>query len=163
MQNALTRAMIRERRLEAHRKINEAREELAACDAADRLLDTFGVPKDQDGLFNEAERLQIVEKAKSHYGSRNPFKVGSIKAAIWQALYEAESPWVDANWIQDRAGQIKREPISMATVSPTLSNMKNEGIIVRDGLKVALASRLNENGEAEAPPEADEGATSSND
>ncbi len=29
----------------------------------------------------------------------------------------------------------------MSTMSPTLSNMKGSGLIIRDGLKVALAER----------------------
>lgn len=160
MENALTRSMIRQRRIEAQRKVNEGREELAACDAADRLLDSFGVPKDDAPLFSQAERQEIVDKAKRHFGSSNPYRVGSIKAAIWQALYESPDDWVDANWVQEAASAIKGEVIPMASISPNLSNMKGEHI-VRDGLKVALKLRLNENGEAEASPDADEVTASS--
>ncbi len=34
----------------------------------------------------------------------------------------------------------------MGTVGPTLSNLKNDGVIVREGFKIALAERLKENG-----------------
>ncbi|VVT06990.1 hypothetical protein ERY430_41439 [Erythrobacter sp. EC-HK427] len=48
----------------------------------------------------------------------------------------------------------------MASISPMLSNMKGEHI-ERKGLRVALKLRLNENGEAEASPDVDEVAASS--
>jgi len=157
MQKALTRAMIRERRLEAHRKISEGRDELSACDEADKLLDSFGVPREAEGLFSPSDTAKIVDNVKRRLASGNPFRPGSIKACIWQALYEGPDLWVDAHWVQERVSQIKGQDVPLASISPNLSQMKGE-YIERDGLKVALKRRLNENGEAEASasPDADE-------
>ena len=158
MENALTREMIRKRRASAQQAIQQGRDELADCDAADRLLDSFGVPKEGDLLFSQEETDKFVKKGLAQIKIGNPFRLGSIKGLIWQALYEGPEVWVDANWVQKKASAIKGNPIPMASISPNLSQMKGE-YLVRDNLRVALKSRLNENGEAEASPDAGGGAT----
>lgn len=50
-------------------------------------------------------------------------------------------PWMTANDIQEQA-KAGGKDIPMSSLSPTLSNMKKKEIIERDGLKVALVSRL---------------------
>jgi hypothetical protein len=54
------------------------------------------------------------------------------------------------------------QDIPMASISPLLSDMKSNGIIIRNDMKVALASRLNENGGLLSPPDADDVDASSN-
>jgi hypothetical protein len=51
-------------------------------------------------------------------------------------------PWATANQIQAALSQMVQRPIPLTSVSPMLTSMKNKGIIARDGLKVALASRV---------------------
>lgn len=69
------------------------------------------------------------------------FREGSNKAHIYQTLMESHSPWMTANEIQVQASLTKGEEIPMTSVSPTLTEMKDAGVIVRDGLKVALKIR----------------------
>lgn len=72
---------------------------------------------------------------------------------MWAALQSASRVWLTANEIQESASKLKGGDIPMSSVSPGLSEMKQDGTIDRDGMKVALKSRLNENGEAEASPD----------
>lgn len=81
---------------------------------------------------------------------------------MWTALRVADRVWLTANEVQEFASKLRGgEGIPMSSVSPGLSDMKQDGTIERDGMKVALKSRLNENGEAKASPDAGGAATPS--
>jgi hypothetical protein len=67
---------------------------------------------------------------------------GTIEEVIVWLLEGAIDAWANANQIKAALSGTLRRDVPMSTVSPTLSLMKNKGTIVRDGLKVALASRL---------------------
>jgi hypothetical protein len=54
-------------------------------------------------------------------------------------------PWATANQIQSALSQMVQRLVPLTSVSPMLTSMKNKGIIARDGLKVALASRVDTN------------------
>jgi hypothetical protein len=60
-------------------------------------------------------------------------------------LLGAVDPWATANQIQAALSQLVQRPVPLTSVSPMLTSMKNKGIIARDGLKVALASRVDAN------------------
>lgn len=64
----------------------------------------------------------------------------TVEEAITQVLKSNVDPWMTANEIQEIAKLLGKD-IPMASISPTLSNMKGK-TIVRDGLKVALISRV---------------------
>ncbi len=53
-----------------------------------------------------------------------------------------------ANEVRAKASELKGTEIPMGTVSPTLTDLKNAGLIVRDGMRVALASRVLKDNEA---------------
>ncbi len=66
----------------------------------------------------------------------------TVEEAITHVLLINSNPWMTANEIQDAAKWYGKD-IPMASISPTLSNMKGKKV-VRDGRKVALASRINQ-------------------
>ena len=61
-------------------------------------------------------------------------------------LTAAPEPWHSSNDLQAYVSHLKGRDVPMSSVSPTLSNMKSKGVIVRDGLKVALGARVPEFG-----------------
>lgn len=173
MDQPIDLAMIRAKRVEIEKGIAEAqafidaqRSLLADIDASERvLMMLFGderAPIRPFPLFASlTHKLSGVGYASRPLENGNPFKAGTIKALIWETLNSSEAIWLDANQIREAVSELKGEDVAIATISPTLSYMKGD-YIERRGLHVALKSRLYENGEAEASPEADEGATSSN-
>lgn len=78
----------------------------------------------------------------------NPPKEMTIEEIISFVLELNVNPWVTANEIQEQAKSFGKE-IPMSSLSPTLSNMKKKEMIERDGLKVALAARINKKADAE--------------
>lgn len=71
-----------------------------------------------------------------------PRKTKTTKEIIIQVLIENNDPWMIASDIQEAASRIKGSEIPMSTLSPTLTTLKDEGSIVRDGQKVAYAPRI---------------------
>ncbi|VAW20367.1 hypothetical protein MNBD_ALPHA12-98 [hydrothermal vent metagenome] len=69
----------------------------------------------------------------------------TMKEMIAKALSESDFLWISANDIQEAVSVIKGSEVAMTSISPTLSVLKKEGIILRDGLKIALASRVKNN------------------
>ena len=67
---------------------------------------------------------------------------GTLEELITYLLRGAVDPWALATQIQAGLTHYKQQPVPMSSISPTLTTMKNKGTIVRDGLKVALASRV---------------------
>jgi hypothetical protein len=51
-------------------------------------------------------------------------------------------PWWTAQEVQENLSLVKGKEVPMASVSPTLTNMKNKNLLVRDGLKVALPAAI---------------------
>lgn len=152
----------------AEAKIAYLKSVLADLDASERVITFFSEgsfaetnPKTSFTMPSHAIPIAYHSGIPKGHCEGNPFRKGTNKAYIWDALASAEGPWIDANEIQDKASILKGDEIPMATISPTLSNMKGE-YIERNGFKVALKSRLNENGEAETSPDADEVTASSN-
>lgn len=158
MEHVLSSAAIRERRAALQRTINEATAQLADLDVAERILQRFGQAIGEPRPKPEEMRdllLGVVENNQPAQ-TRGAFVKRSLKSRelFESILRQSSNVWLTANEIQERASAIKGSEVPMTTVSPTLSYMKNDGVIVRDGLRVALADRLNENGEAEASPDA---------
>lgn len=63
-------------------------------------------------------------------------------------LTVADTPWMTGQAIREKFSAAKGEEITMASISPMLSKLKDDGVLVRRGLEVALASRVQK---AEAP------------
>lgn len=167
MEHVLSSAAIRERRAALNKQIVDAKAQLADLDIAERFLERFGqaigAPRPDARDMNDLLENLGLDARASRINAAAPMANMTTKELFVSVLRQSSKVWMTANEIQERASAIKGQEVPMATVSPTLSNMKNAGVIVRDGLKVALASRLNENGEAEASPDADEVTASSDD
>lgn len=125
----------------------------ALADAREVLVDLgFG------GVANTKTDIDKIERASR-----------PTKEALLEALSVGHDLWQTAGQLQDVTSAWAGRTIPMGTISPYLTDLKNDGLIVRSGMKVALKSRVqaeepsffNENGEAEASPDADEAATSS--
>ncbi|MES0101890.1 hypothetical protein [Mesorhizobium sp. M0019] len=103
----------------------------------------------------------------------------SVESLILIVLGASERVWWTANELQAELTVLKGAEVPMSTISPTLSNMKGTGKIIRKGMKVSDPKRAsewnlamddlmgvnankapNENGEAKAPPETGEPASS---
>ncbi len=168
MENALTSDSIRRKQAEIVGKIQHFETEivrhkaiLADLEATDRVIKMFGSetadlftehkPAREDNPVEQVGLATAIEGPS--FNLANPFRHGTNKAFIWEVLNECETPWMNANQIQELASELKGEPIPMASISPMLSEMKGE-FLERDNLLVALKSRLNENGEAVASPDA---------
>lgn len=159
MEHVLSLTAIREQKAMLSRAILDAQTQLADLEVAERIVRRFGqatTDERPDGqAMDDLLRRANVDAPKSEIATALVERAITSKAVFLSVLRQSADPWMTANEIQERASAIKGHAVPMATVSPTLSNMKNAGLIVREGLKVALAERLNENGEAEASPDAE--------
>lgn len=73
-----------------------------------------------------------------------PGRIEGLTEAIVAALKEAPDPWMTANQIQDVVSESLKRAVPMSSISPKLSDLKNKQIIRRDDMRVALASRVDE-------------------
>lgn len=151
MEHVLSLTAIRAQKAALNRTILDAQTQLADLDIAERIVRRFG-RETLDQRPGDVEMDDLLRRAKVEEAA--PSAIAALveraltsKAVFLSVLRQSANPWMTANEIQERASAIKGQDVPMATVSPTLSNLKNAGLIVRDGLKVALAERLNENGE----------------
>ena len=103
------------------------------------------------GGGDAAPPIPIVQQAKMP-------RPGTTRDLFLEVLKGNDPPWMVANEVRSKASELKGVEIPMGTVSPTLTDLKNAGLIVRDGMKVALASRVHRNNEAPALAEASHGS-----
>jgi hypothetical protein len=97
------------------------------------------------GRIAEQRALDLEKEARSN-GLR-PLRHGKPTTAMQIMEVLRNSPdreWLTANEIQDRIADKTGITISMSTLSPTLSDLKSKGHILREGFKVALKSRVEE-------------------
>jgi len=74
----------------------------------------------------------------------------TIEELIVMLLEYCDDTWWTASEVQSHLSEVKGRQISMSTVSPTLWAMRKRGIIYRDGMKVALQSKLDQKNRAAA-------------
>lgn len=145
------KAALLSKREDVELRLSDIDDELDQVDDIERLVLRFGEdcegPNDASPLANDEATLPFPVDALL------PPRAKTNKDAILLALKIASDVWMTANELRERASKLKAKDIPMATISPTLSNLKNDGVIVRDGFKVALASRLNENGAVNGLPQ----------
>lgn len=73
---------------------------------------------------------------------QNPYRPGSIKFAIWQALADSRDPWLTTREVQVVASEAAQKELALTSVGPALSDMKASAVIARQGLLVALSARV---------------------
>ncbi len=156
MEHVLSLTAIREQKAALKRVIADAQAQLADLEVAERIVRRFGEAidgsrPDQTEMDDLIGGHDVMPSAlKSVQGSGRNLTTKALMIAV---LRQSPSLWVKSDELRERVIAIKGQDVPMGTIGPTLSNLKNEGVIVRDGFKVALTERLNENGEAEASPD----------
>jgi hypothetical protein len=115
-------------------RVSEISDSIDELDEAEAFVKRFG-DENQDGEV-------AVEEPDSKLPFPPAIRAKTTKDALLLALKVSTEPWLTANELQVRAIGLKGEDIPMATVSPTLSNLKNAGLIIREGHKVALVTRI---------------------
>jgi hypothetical protein len=83
-----------------------------------------------------AEEEGVVESVKKRMTGNE-----TLERLIVMLFEDCSDDWWTANEVQSHLTLIKGKDVPMASISPTLTNMKNNGLIVRDGLNVGLATR----------------------
>jgi hypothetical protein len=138
---------------EAERVIVEARATLADLDASERVMKLVGdLPTTPEAPLLTPVRTDVAMPhaapiapqtfaGNADFSIRNPFRHGTNKAYIWEVLDTANTVWLNANQIQERASELKGEDIPMSSISPMLSEMKDT-YLERDGMLVALKERV---------------------
>jgi hypothetical protein len=110
-----------------------------------------------DGEMQRRERLGISREtliemgyeAKRHVeidgrvqsDAHNPDAPKTTKQLI-EHVASMGALWRTANELQEEMSEIAGREVPMSTVSPSLTEMKKAGRIVRDGMRVALRSRV---------------------
>ena len=156
MEQVLSLSVIRERKEALMRTIADAQSQIADLEVAERIVRRFGEAVgerrpsggEMDDMLDKAGVAPSVGAIVAKSSASSTGAGLTAKALFTSVLRQSPEPWMTANEIQERAAAIKGQDVPMGTVSPTLSLMKNEGLIVRDGLKVALADRTQEIGNA---------------
>jgi hypothetical protein len=122
-------------------QINKRRHELAQEDRA---------------LTAEDQELVVAERVLERLGgtvpprpsqpewalTRPPPENATLEQLLGYLLEGKIDPWATSNQLQEALTLLKKREVPMSSVSPTLTSMKDKGIIVRDGLKVALKTRI---------------------
>lgn len=162
MEHVLSLTAIREQKATLSRVILDAQAQMADLEVAERIVLRFGqAASDQRPSDDDIADLlgDVAVEQKPTIARLNINGVLTTRSLIISVLRQSPDSWMTANEISERASSIKGRDVPLATVSPALSLMKNDGLIVRDGLKVTLAERLKENGlQSGSPPRSPETA-----
>ncbi len=81
------------------------------------------------------------EKLDRNNASDATQRAATTPNLVLQSLTQSAVVWLTSNEVQADVTRMKGAEVPMSTISPTLSNLKKDGIIVRDGNKVALRER----------------------
>jgi small-conductance mechanosensitive channel len=146
------RAAIRSRRQRItalFSRLSDANGKLAAEDrqleAAEKILRDLGglgaavatpsIPKQRPGDLNLG-----ISRIKAALSGNE-----TVEQLVAKLLGESDLIWWNSNGIQAALEAFKGKPVPMNTLSPTLWKMAKAGVIVRENLNVALASRAEPN------------------
>ena len=127
----------------------------------DRIQTELSVEREELAIAKRVlERLSASRLPASQQSSSRPpatqvrndtaQPVKGLKGLFIEVLKNSEPPWLTAIEVKTEASKAKGTDVPMSSVSPKLWDLKNDGIIVRDGLKVALAERVRRTNEAPA-------------
>lgn len=166
MEHILSHSSIRLRIEVLKNEMSKSQRELEDLEAAERMVLRFGSANDAQvsnvaNLFTLETSVKLP-KADSAQLLPSPRKAMNLTGLVQAVMRQSASPWLTSEEVRAKASDLKGDEIPSGSIAPTLWKMKNDGEIVRDGYKVALASRLKENGGPLSPPDADDASTSSN-
>lgn len=159
---ALSDVQARRSAIKAERETIRARDQVLVAEDQDlavaeraliRLAGLAGMPWAQQADLLQAPHHGVIhpDDALGSWatpdGWRTPTNIprpnnGTHEEYTAWLLMGAVDPWATANQIQAALSQLVERPVPLTSVSPMLTSMKNKGLILREGLKVALASRL---------------------
>jgi len=115
-----------------HQDLVEAEKDFAAAEEEEEDY-AEGEEEDDDG---GAALIKLVRDVMT--GSE------SLEALTLLLFRNCGDVWWNATEIQDYLQRIKGKEVPMASISPMLTNLKNNGVIVRNGHDIALAARARE-------------------
>lgn len=145
MEPALTLSGIQRRRSEMKQSIDRLQQELqtaqrvlADLDKAEELVRRFGGDEGTLPLMERAPQLDRFEHRVAISGRKL-----RLNELIVEAMRSIEPVWTDAVAIQEEASRIRGSDVPMGSISPTLTVLKDQGVLERNGMKVALKERLN--------------------
>lgn len=118
-----------------------------------------------DALRAELNELRIAERVLNKLAadddnqpsifegvsSRNS-KPLTVREALVRALSDAEDVWLTTEEAATAASAILQKAVPINTAGPNLTRLREDGVIVRDGPRVALRARVEK---SEAPAEAE--------
>lgn len=133
--------LIRRRRMAIRQEIDALLKEDAELENLERevkrvvarLLEGAGVNVEVPSVSMQADVGQV---------SVSVSRPKTTKQVILEYLERTPTMWRTANDVQDNVSEIKGARVPMSSISPTLSELKRAGLIVRDNLRVALATRV---------------------
>lgn len=127
--------------------------ELAEIETAEIMVRKFGEEQPSGrsaqpvAPFSRRDELPLAEVPPTSVP--DPASL-SKRDLILLILSESPIPWMTAAEITAKARALTGKAIKRENISPKLSDMKTDGQIVRDDMKVALVSRVEKNPVAEA-------------
>jgi hypothetical protein len=143
MEPSLSLSAIQQRRIEAKHELARLQREtqaiqsvLAELDMAERLVRRFGGDEGNGGPQISSTEQSIP--APAEYQTRRL----RLPDLVVEAMRSIDSIWTDAVTIQTEASRIRGDEVPMGSISPTLTVLKDQGVVERDGMKVALKERL---------------------
>lgn len=112
------------------------RELLGDLDATERVLDVLR------SLSSSKQR----DLNAWTFSMRNPFRHGTVRAFIWEALDLSPNPWLTTAEVHQQVCQLSGRKVSVNTIATALSIMKamSAGRVIRDGRRVTFRSRATE-------------------
>ena len=106
----------------------------------------------QSALAAEAADLAIAARVLKTFQSESPRsnlegnrpvpREGTKADIIIGIMNSSPDPWTTGDKVREEFSRIKGVNVEIGSISPLLTKLKGEGKIVREGLKIALAARL---------------------
>ena len=143
----LSTIQARRAELAAHRQAIEAEEqELAIAERVLVRLARNAISRSAITASGSAVLDDLTLEANATVSSNSLPKTFSTKDLIRSLLSSSAVVWLTSQEVRDGVVLAKGRDVPKSTIGPTLTAMKEAGIIVRDGNKVALKERAQTNG-----------------
>lgn len=118
--------------------------------AAERMVLRFGAPGGDGEVVEYKLRPPSMSASTSEAGKPPPaisiHYSKNLTTLVLMAMRQAASLWLTSEEIRVKASDLKGVDIPKGSIAPTLWNLKIDGLIKRDGQKVAMTSRLKKEG-----------------
>jgi hypothetical protein len=150
MEHTLSLSAIRARIEAVKDVIVKSNHELEDLAAAERMVLRFGAPGGDGEVVEYKLPPPSMSASTSEAGKPSPeistHYSKNLTTLVLMAMRQAASLWLTSEDVRIKASELKGVDIPKGSIAPTLWNLKIEGLIKRDGQKVALASRIRDEG-----------------